>query len=223
MIPDLLNLKSQIILLIIYLVLLGLSNHSRRLMLFGSCLAVPLAFIQYVYDDVWRADHLFGLQTGIEDFTFCFLIGGISLALVCLFFKNTHFKNISQLHWKRLLVVSFLGIAFLTILHTFGIGNYLNNYISMALTAAILVILQRNLWKVFMLGSVLLVICYIPALNIGFLIWPDLIDLWNIENMSGLMILKVPLEENIWALLFGGTWPMIIFYITKTRVLSRES
>jgi len=211
---ELLNLKSQGFLLILFLVFLILSWEKRKLILIGSALACPLAFIQWIYTDVWRADHLFGFHTGIEDFSFCFMIGGLSIALVNLAGKKYFDLNYHRFSLKRFLLVSLLGSGVLLGLYLLDIKNYLNSFICMGITVTVLCILQKELIKFFLIGSLMLFIIYIPALNLGFLIWPDLIELWDIEKLSGIIIIKVPLEENIWTLMFGGTWPVIIQYVT---------
>ena len=94
------------------------------------------------------------------------------------------------------------------------IRNYLNSYLSMALMVLLLIGLQKGLWKVFMAGSVALLLTYSAAIIIDFIFWPDLISLWKKENLSGIFLSGVPVEELFWAFLFGGTWPLIYLYVT---------
>lgn len=55
----------------------------------------------------------------------------------------------------------------------------------------------------------------------GFLIilsiWPNLLSLWNLEKFSGIVILQIPIEELIWALLYGGTWSLTIAFLVDAR------
>jgi len=206
-------LESQTIWASIFLVLLIICRQSRRLIFRSALAAIPLALTQGVYKGVWEPLRIGSLPVGIEDFLFCFLMGGISIALVKCLINNKDYSNSKKINWTRFLIIAPAGLALLTGLYLAGIRSYLNNYISMAIMVILIFSIKRDMWKIFIIGSLSVSIIYTLALQPGFIIWPDLLDLWVKERLSGYTIGSAPIEEVIWSFLFGGTWPLIFFFI----------
>lgn len=191
-----------------------LSGKARKIIFLGALGAIPIAIIGFVFDGVWKPERIIEGFIGIEDIVFCFISGGLSMALVNWLIDCTGDNMRVHFRWRRVLLTGCWGVSIMISLFLIGIGNYLNSYVGMVFTVILLIALDRPLWKVFLAGSVSFLIFYSVGLQLGFLVWPDLIQLWTYENLTGIRIGRVPLEELIWAFLFGGTWPMIFLYVS---------
>ena len=214
MVAKTLYLEGQIFWGGMFLLFLGLSGKSRKIIFLGALGAMPLAIIGFVFKEVWNPRRVMEGSVGIEDLLFCFFSGGLSMALVNWVIDYTGTSLRVYFRWRRMLLTSVWGAGIMISLFLLGIRNYLNIYLCLVFTAILLIALERPVWKVFLAGSVFFLIFYISGLQLGFLIWPDLIQLWTIENLTGILIGRVPLEELIWAFLFGGTWPVIFLYVS---------
>jgi hypothetical protein len=119
--------------------------------------------------------------------------------------------------FKRFLVIQTFGIVVTASLNLLDIREYLNFFIVMVVWSAAILFYQRNYWKFILFGSV----SYLIIFTVGFLIilsiWPNLLSLWNLEKFSGIVILQIPIEELIWALLYGGTWSLTIAFLVDAR------
>lgn len=209
-----LYLEGQVFWAGMFILFFGLSGKARKLIFLGALGAIPLAFIGFVFKEVWKPVRVMEGFIGIEDIVFCFISGGLSMALVNWVIDYTGPSLRIYFRWRRMLLTAFWGTGIMIFLFLMGIGNYLNSYLGMVLTVILLIALEGPLWKVFLAGSACFLIFYTIGLQLGFLFWPDLIRLWSVENMTGIRIGRVPLEELIWAFLFGGTWPMIVLYVS---------
>ncbi len=55
--------------------------------------------------------------------------------------------------------------------------------------------------------------------NPGSALWPHFAEQWTHANLWGLTIAGMPLEEYVWSLAFGSTWPLIIAHVLEARVV----
>jgi hypothetical protein len=44
-------------------------------------------------------------------------------------------------------------------------------------------------------------------------LWPEFIGQWNTENLWGISVIGIPLEEIVWAAAYGGVWPTMMAYV----------
>jgi hypothetical protein len=214
MLTKTLYLESQIVLGSMFLILWLIAGKCRKIILIGALRAIPLGFLNFIFNEVWNPDRLINGYATVEDFSFCFFSGGLTLALVNWTVNYTGSGYSFVFRWRRLILTSIWGIVIIFLGFLFGIWGYQIIYLSMVVSCILLIALKRPFWKIFLAGSVSMLIFYTVGLHLGFLIWPELIHFWTLENMSGILIGRVPLEEMIWAFLFGGTWPVIFLYVS---------
>jgi hypothetical protein len=60
---------------------------------------------------------------------------------------------------------------------------------------------------------------YGVLLEIIFRLSPGFLEQWNLEQLWGVFIGRVPLEEILWALGLGILWPMAIRYVFQVRIV----
>ncbi len=181
-------------------------------MLFG--LTEPLFVPEY-----WNPPTLFDLaeKTGfdIESLIFTFSIGGIGSVLYRLVnrtdieplhpYERSNKRH--RIHFYILLtpVIVFLLLALLTDLNHIYCG-----IIAMFLGSLATLFCRPDLKKKIWYGGILFLILYFVFFEILNLLYPGYVEqVWNLRDISGILILGVPLEELLWGFTFGMYWSSI--------------
>lgn len=203
-------LIANIVMLLIWLVLFLFRRDVRREMLFlsfvvGICglLTEPLYTV-----DWWRPLTITNTRVGIEDFLFGFWIGGISAVIYEEVFK----KKIYIRKTKRRGHISYILFLFIGLGTIFYASFYmlkLNSFYSsvVALVPLILFVwIKRNDLIIDSLATGLLV----PLLGLLWFWIPEYLTpgwiekYWLLNNLSGITLMKAPLEDLIWGFLVGA-------------------
>jgi hypothetical protein len=78
---------------------------------------------------------------------------------------------------------------------------------------------HKEFWLFALSASVILTLIYFIGLQLALLIWPKLPELWNWHNLSGISILKIPIEEIIWIILYGPAWSLSMVFFMDAKIL----
>ena len=168
----------------------------------------PLSELWYLRD-YWRPETFNGWPIGIEDFLFGFFIGGIASSIYEEIFGKHHSKRVNRKHhwsWFIIPVVALSVFVLNLLIFVFGVNSiYASISIFIALTLLILYFRHDLLVDSLMSGLLVGAIMFFGYL-IFLTIFPEAIHQWWIlQNISGILILGVPIEELLWA--FG--WGMV--------------
>jgi hypothetical protein len=90
--------------------------------------------------------------------------------------------------------------------------------LTMAVVVVLAVAVRRELWPMAAAGFVLSGASYSLAMIVGSLAWPEFMDLFRTENLWGTKVVGVPVEEIVWAFLFGPSWALVTALIVDARV-----
>ncbi|MSU56363.1 MAG: hypothetical protein EXS51_03605 [Candidatus Taylorbacteria bacterium] len=194
--------------LIIWGALFTYRRDLRKEMLVSSLLAGLLALLleSLFLEDYWTPQLFNGWSVGIEDFLYGFTIGGVASVLYEAFFKTRFIRKKSHAyHWRFLLVL--YAISFTALFIGREVLGFNTMYAALgSLGAAFLSIVffrpdlvREAIWSA-ILFTALTVLVYIPVL----IIFPHFISsFWHLSNISGLLLGGIPLEEFVWAFMFG--------------------
>jgi hypothetical protein len=204
---------------VVWFVLFVLKPHLRNQMVWMSIftaitgLAEPIFVSRY-----WNPPSLFNLSStihfDIESVIFSWGTGGIGSVLYEVLLNTKHRKMAPEeykqerrwLHMFSLLAmpVIFLSLSFLTNLNTIY-------SVSIALTTGAIaaVACRPDLAKNTILGGALFTALYFLLFSAIILVFPNFLNSWNLEALSGVLILKVPLEELMFAFTFGMMWSSV--------------
>lgn len=164
----------------------------------------------------WSPDTLFNLgrTTGgyaLEDAIFMMLVGGIATFLYdYIHRKKIKIKKNRKHHVRAPIIGFFIAIVFALItqaniiyaLMVFGIVG-----------AASIWIERKDLIKNSLFGGFAFLIIYFLAFLLFNWIFPGFISqAYNLKNLSGILVLTVPLEELLYAISFGLIWSPIYEY-----------
>jgi len=210
-------LYSVLLLALVFIAgLLAFSKH-YKIILFSSLMALPQSLLSpLVVPEYWDPEMhlLFGL-VGMEDLAFSFFTGGLVwIGILMSPFNTNHSYRISPGPvFQRFALCSIFGISTISLLYLLGVRSLYNPIIVMGLWILLCLMNRKDYLPVAVSGSLVFLAIYAVVFKVSLLIWPEFILFWSAENLSGIYPLGIPLEELVWAFLYGGAWSLGIAYI----------
>lgn len=200
------------------------SPKNRKAMLWASLFTMPFGLTEPIFvPEYWSPPSLFdlALTTGfdIESLIFCFAIGGVGAVLYNSLTGHT-LKEVSEherqqpLHRHHYKALSAPFIAF-PLLYFFPWNPIYPSILAMLVGAIANALCRPDLKRKSLIGGLLFLGIYIIYL-VG-LEWsaPGYIDrVWNLEALSGISIGFAPLEELLFAIMFGVYWAGVYEHFT---------
>ena len=168
----------------------------------------------------WEPKTLFNLGklTGgyaIEDALFMFLTGGIAAALYEEMFGR-HLSNRKAKHRPHVAVATAAVGAIVTT--SFKVNLIYALIVFGFVGAAVIWIQRRDLVIHSLVGGLAFLVVYFLSFELFLLIFPHYIGTYyHLHNISGLLLLGVPLEEIMFAFSFGLMWSPIYEYMNDRR------
>jgi hypothetical protein len=212
-----------LVLFLIFISCLLLFPQQRRVTGFSAVLCTPFALTSlYLVPAYWMPQRLGNLILGIEDVLFCLTTGGIAwfTAVFCWperFFLPSEVK----IKWGRYLSCIAAGPLIFGVPRILGLGLMGSTLWTIYAIGFLLLLLQRRLWFLALGGGFIFLGVYSLVLLAFLYAAPHLLNLWNGAAISGL-IGVMPLEELVWALGFGFTWPLYMAYVFNVQVRERR-
>ena len=77
-------------------------------------------------------------------------------------------------------------------------------------------------WRIALAGSLLFTLYYSIIMGISLKLFPHMILFWNNNNLWGLSVFNVPLEEIVWAFGYGAVWPLAMAYVFNLNISERD-
>lgn len=216
-----------VLLSIVWLILYFRRKDLRKKILFASLLAMLFGITDALFiPSYWRPEVILKVPLlngyiSFESFAFCFITGGITAAL----YEEIFHKRLFHIRRKRETPKHHLALFILMIILPFLITSILftKHIIYLALFWMIMGTLmiihkRKDLAPEAMWGGILFAAIYLSAFEIlaivGQILQPDWItQTWNLQNMSGIFIGNIPLEEVLYALSFGALWAPLYEYV----------
>jgi hypothetical protein len=200
-------LIGNLLLLVPWLVLFAWRKdlrHKILIMSFIIGLFGPLSQLFYLRD-YWHPQLFNGWRIGIEDFLFGFFIGGISCTiyeeLFGLKYTSRHIKGHKE--W----MISFFGLGILILF----VGNLILGFNSIYVSIFIFIIfgitvirLRHDLLRDAIISGVLVAMVMFTVYLIFIPMFPGIVQSWwKLNNISGILVFNIPLEELLWACAWG--------------------
>jgi len=184
----------------------------RTKMLWSSLIALPFGFGElYFIPNYWVPQTLFnfGVKYGIdiEAFLLMFFLGGIAgFIYEGLSKKRVVMKKVCRPCKCYVPLITTL-VAFIILTKSFASLNIIYSAVISCIIGGIsAAILYPNLRKHIIYGGLLFAILYWVSLGASEFISPWILSTWNMSSLSGIMLLKVPIEEIIFGFAFGVLW-----------------
>ncbi len=207
----------SLIILALWVAVYFYKKDLRKEMLKMSLITMPFGITEPLFvPEYWFPPSLFNLaqKTGfdIESFIFSFAIGGLGTVLYRLIYKSNlseipHQERSDNRHkfHKYILFVPlfvFFALAFTTNLNHIYCGT-----IAMFLGGLATLYCRPDLKKKIWVGGLLFTLLYFIYFGSVLLFYPDYVQLyWNLENLTQILIVGIPIEELAFAFTFGMYW-----------------
>ena len=215
-------LIGDLVLLTIWFILFSIRKDIRKEMIIISILFGFVGLIaQYVYTiDWWFPLTITNTRIGIEDFIFGFAVAGIaSVVYEEIFKKNINIrkvnKNLEKIrNFNFIILLSSLLILLFGSIFILKLNSFYASIIAFILPTAYIWYKRNDLIFDSLASGFLLMVISFLAFLIPELITPGWVEsAWYLENLSGILLLKVPLEDLIWFFLVGMfIGPLYEFY-----------
>ena len=171
----------------------------------------------------WSPNTLFDLNriTGghsIEDALFMFFTGGIVAFIYEFFFHKKIKLKINHKYQVKALIFSFIISV---IFAAFYKINLIYPLILFGFAGALFIWFNRkDLIKHSLLGGIIFLVIYFIFFSLTNLLFPNFIEqTYNLNNISGILLFKIPLEEFLFALSFGLLWSPFYEYEHGEKVV----
>jgi len=167
-------------------------------------------FSEYIYTiDWWRPLTITGTRVGLEDFLFGFWAGGVSGIIYEEVFKRRLYlreKRKSSFLLHFLCSMFSVGILFFGSFYILQLSSFYSSILAMGLTTLFIWILRKDLILDSLLTGIIVPLVGLLWFWIPEYFTPGWVENhWLFENLSGIVILKAPLEDLIWGF-FAGTF-----------------
>ena len=219
----------SLILLLIWLVMFLVRKKLRKEMFYTSLFTMPFGLTEpFFVPAYWSPPSLFNLavRTGfeIESLIFSFAIGGIGSVIYEFIFKVKHKKmSKKEMHGKEHkyhfwalflpIIVFFLLILFTNLNPIYFVS------ISMFVGGISVALCRPDLKKKVFIGGFLFLVLYFIFFLLFNLFYPNAVyNYWNLQAISGILLLGVPLEELIFAFTFGLMWSSVYEHIRGYKI-----
>ena len=204
----------------------------RAVQLPASLATMPFGLTEPLFvPEYWSPPSLFDLarRTGfdIESLSFCFAIGGIAvvsynaLTRKGLSVVSVEYRRLPWHRYHRLAVAApFIVFPFVWLLPWNPIYAAIA---AMAAGAAANVLCRPELKRKTWIGGLLFLAVYSVFIGGLELLMPAYIEhVWNLEELSGIMLLRIPVEEYLFAFAFGTYWAGVYEHVTWQRAAENE-
>lgn len=198
-------LVGNVFLVIVWLFIFFKRKDLRKQQLFVSVFSgafAPIADYFMFYKDYWRPEYILnvninGVILGIESSLCGFLIGGIASVLYESFFRRR--QSFSKPRHVLILVILSMCAFMPILLNQLGINSVWASIISFVVASSTMVIIDKDLIKDAFWSGILFLIIMIIIYSLWFFIYPEALQkFWLIDNLSGMTIWRIPIEELLW-------------------------
>ncbi len=215
-------------LLFIWLILFLWRKDTRKEMLIMSALIALLAFpANYVFShDWWNPLTITGTLLGIEDFIIGFAGGGIaSVVYEDVFKKKIKIRKKSKRVRKLELLLPFVLSLFLFFGSFFilNISSFLSSVIALGIPTLLIWVKRKDLILDSIFTGILLILVSFLFYWVPEIMAPGWVSsAWNWSNLSGVIILKQPLEDMVWWFLAGLFIGPLYEYWQEGRIANKK-
>ncbi len=204
----------------------------RKIMLPVSLITMFFGLTEPLFvPEYWSPPSLFNLaeRTGfdIESFIFSFAIGGIGAILYGVIFPYVSIRvkdseKLSKRHRFHLYILFLPALIFPLLSVTTNLNPIYWGIITLFVSAVATLYCRPDLkWKIWV-GGLLFAVLYFFYFGSVLIFYPNyVVNYWNLEDLSNLFILGIPIEEILFGFTFGMYWSSVYehfsWHALKTR------
>lgn len=215
---------SLIVWALIFIIICISFSKQRRLILLSGLLAAPQAVLGLALaPQYWKPDYILDFGIGIEDFIFLFLFGGMGWIGAVWPSRNKFAFQIQKFPLlKRILLYCAFGIVAWGLYSLLKIRKIEVAFLVMLSWVVFLIVVKKTPWLIALSGFVFLLFVYFIGGQLILLLWPDILSLWTLQNLWGVKLFGIVLEELIWVGLYGGAWALTLAYFFNVKRINTD-
>ena len=207
----------SLIILALWAVIYLSQKSVRKEMLKMSLITMPFGLTEPLFvPEYWFPPSLFNLaeNTGfdIESIIFSFAIGGLGTVLYRLIYKSSlsmipHEERHHKQHKFHIYILFVPLIIFLILAFTTSLNHIYCGTIAMFFGGIATLYCRPDLKGKIWVGGILFTLLYFVYFGSILPFYPEYVELyWNLDNLTHILILGIPIEELIFAFTFGMYW-----------------
>ncbi|RAJ10304.1 lycopene cyclase domain-containing protein [Arenibacter echinorum] len=207
----------SLILLALWGLVYLLKKDSRKEMLKMSWITMPFGLTEPLFvPEYWHPPSLFdfAIKTGfdIESLIFSFAIGGIGTVLYNLLFKRryiemAHTERGHAMHRLHIYILFVPVLVFLVLSLFTDLNHIYCGILAMFMGGLATLYCRPDLKGKIWVGGLLFTLLYFVYFGSIIPFYPDYVELyWNLENLTQILVLGIPIEELLFAFTFGMYW-----------------
>jgi hypothetical protein len=190
----------------------------------GTLISAPLALTSILFiPQYWMPPSLFDLdqkiKVGIEDFLWAAAVGGLASVVAEIVLKERLSrlrKAARKRHFAPFVVVV---VVFVTLQLWHRDKTIYNCIIAFAVGAIVIVVLRSDLIPTMLIGALSFTALYFVLFLIVLQLYPDFVNrFYTIPHLLGIYVLKVPIEELLFAGTGGAIWSVAYEYVQGYRL-----
>ncbi len=189
----------------------------RKEMLKMSLITMPFGLTEPLFvPEYWLPPSLFDLAEktnfDIESLIFSFAIGGIGSVLYNLIFKRSfgeipHNEREHNKHRLHIYILFIPVIIFIILAYFTSLNHIYCGIIALLIGGLTTLYCRADLKGKIWVGGILFTVLYFIYFGSILLFYPQYVELyWNLDNLTHILILGIPIEELLFAFTFGMYW-----------------
>jgi hypothetical protein len=214
----------------LFLLLFNRKEYRTEMLLMGLLTGLVAFFTAPCFlGSYWHPQTLFNLKNGLEDFLFGFFLGSESTVVYPFFLKKPYQEffiiKAIQNNYRKILSISTISLGIFVVIQLFTHLNPIyGSMLSFVLPTLIIVILRRDLFTTALFTG-LFTLLYTCVFYFYFThLFPGIIQSWwNLERISGLYFVGIPVEELIWFSLAGSFCSVVCKFAFTSPVPKPDS
>lgn len=210
-------LTGGLLLGVVWAVIFLFRKDLRREILLGSLMGLPFGLIEYFFVPYyWNPLSLFDFIRkfgfGIESFIFAFFTAGIA-SVFYEFLENRRTAKINRKSKNNALLLGLFLAIFILLNLFFPSRPVYDLTVAFAVVTIVIAFLRRDLIPQIVASAFVFAALYWLMYVLTEIIYPGFVLMfYNLQNLSGIFILGVPLEEIIIAFTGGACWSVLYEY-----------
>ena len=207
----------SLIILALWAAIYLLKKGHRKEMLKMSLITMPFGLTEPLFvPEYWLPPSLFDLaqKTGldIESSIFSFAIGGIGTVLYNLIFKRNlvemqHSDRGHQRHRLHVYILFIPALVFLTFVLLTSLNHIYSGIIALFIGGLATLYCRPDLNRKIWVEGILFTLLYFIYFGSILPFYPQYVELyWNLDDLTHILLLGIPIEELLFAFTFGMYW-----------------
>ena len=211
---------SFLLLLLFALGLIITPGGFKRSVSLSALLSAPISLASFAFvPGYWDPKRIVPYEIGPEDVIFSFSTGGIIWLLIILIISLKYdIRHNERNYLKKYAGLLFFGSLLFYLMWLTRIDIMLATIITVSIIGIWILIHKPGYMILSITGALVFTLFYFCILRGFFVMFPEFPEQWSMEELYGILVFGIPVEELMWAFATGAVWPLIIAYLLNVKL-----